>query len=418
MSSEPADLTSVLDAVRSLAAPSPGELSDAAAVAWLDQVEQLGRHVDALRVHAAGDIAERSRRELGAESLARRHGAQSAGTLIERIARVSATEAARRIRLGSDTAPRYGLSGQPMPARFDRVARALDAGVIGVDAALAIVRNLAAAERGASFEAMDAAETHLVEQAAEVSADLVSLEARAWRTALDPDGTEPRDAELRGRRKLVLGREVDGMTPFWGEADPVSASQLRTWLAERTAPDRRPRFLDPQDVPIDGEDELARDPRAREQRQFDVLMGLLLAGVRAEADVAGPRHGAANVMVVIHEPALRTGRGTAWISDSAEPISVPPRRLWPATPAFRGSSWGREANRWLWVGAKGSIPRRSGRRWWCATAADAHGRTARPLHHGRMPTIRTDGAKAAQPTSTTGLLLSTPSAGGFFGLLG
>jgi hypothetical protein len=112
------------------------------------------------------------------------------------------------------------------------------------------------------------------------------------------------------------------MTPFWGEADPVSASQLRTWLAERTAPDRRPRFLDPQDVPVDGVDDAVRDPRAREQRQFDVLMGLLLSGVRAEADVAGARHGAANVMVVIHEPVLRTGQGTAWISDSAEPISA------------------------------------------------------------------------------------------------
>jgi hypothetical protein len=283
MSSEPVDLTSVLDAVRSLAAPEPGQLSDAAALAWLDQIEQLGRRVDALRVRAAGDVAERSRRELGADSLARRHGAQSAGTLIERVARVSATEAARRIRLGSDTAPRYGLSGQPMPARFDKVARALDEGAIGMDAALAIVRNLAAAERGASFDALDAAESHLVEQAGEVSADLVALEARAWRTALDPDGAEPRDAELRRRRKLVLGREVDGMTPFWGEADPVSAAQLRTWLAERTAPDRTPRFRDPQDE-CSGGDDATRDSRTREQRQFDVLM--------------------------------------VWISDSAEPISA------------------------------------------------------------------------------------------------
>lgn len=322
MSSDPVDLTSVLDAVRSLAAPSPGQLSDGAALAWLDQVEQLGRRVDALRVQAAAEIGERSRRELGADSLARRHGVQSAGALIERVARVSSTEASRRIRLGSDTAARLSLGGQPMPARFDHVARALDEGAIGVDAALAIVRNLAAAERGASFDGLEAAETHLVEQAREVSADLVALEARAWRTALDPDGTEPRDAELRGRRRLVLGREVDGMTPFWGEADPVSASQLRTWLAERTAPDRVPRFLDPEEASGDAASDPIRDPRSRDQRQFDVLMGLLLSGIRAETEIRGARHGAANVMVVVQETVITTGRGTAWLSDSTEPISA------------------------------------------------------------------------------------------------
>ncbi|MGN6503686.1 MAG: hypothetical protein ACTHKX_12410, partial [Pseudolysinimonas sp.] len=158
MSSDPADLEGVLDAVRSLVAPPAGESSDAAAIAWLEQVEQLGRRVDALRVRAAADIAQRSRRELGADSLARRHGAQSAGALVERIARVSSTEAARRIRLGNDTTPRLSLSGQPLPARFDQVARALAEGEIGVDAALAIVRPLAAAERGATFEALEAAE--------------------------------------------------------------------------------------------------------------------------------------------------------------------------------------------------------------------------------------------------------------------
>ena len=119
------------------------------------------------------------------------------------------------------------------------------------------------------------------------------------------------------KQAVVLGLALYGAGAllFW------PAAQLRTWLAERTAPDRLPRFLDPQDAP-DDEERASRDPRAREQRQFDVLMGLLLAGVRSEADIAGARHGAANVMVVIHEPALRTGRGTAWISDSAEPISA------------------------------------------------------------------------------------------------
>jgi Domain of unknown function (DUF222)/HNH endonuclease len=164
-----------------------------------------------------------------------------------------------------------------------------------------------------------------VDVARSTPADLVAVHARAWRHALDPDGAEPRDRAHRRARSFVIGREVDGMTPFWGEADPVSAAQLRTWLAERTAPDRVPRFFDVNDpcgLDVDVEvDPSLRDPRTRKQRSFDVLMGLLQAGVSADANITTPVHAAANVMVVVREEDLEKGDGLAWMTDVAEPIS-------------------------------------------------------------------------------------------------
>jgi hypothetical protein len=317
MSSSPIDLAGILDA-------APGSMSDAELCAWVAQVEQAGRLIDAARVRAAGEVAERSRRELGRESLARRHGTQCAAQLLERLARISAADASRRIRLAADTAPRVSLVGEVLPARFDVVAQAFHGGEIGVDAALAIVRNLAAAEGRASIDGLERAETDLVGEAKQTSADLVAVQARAWRGALDPDGSAPRDNELRGRRRFVIGREVGGMTPFWGEADPLSASQLRVWLGERTAPGRQPRFLDLDDPAFDAvePDSGIDDPRTREQRGFDVLMGLLQAGVRADALTNTPLQSAANVMVVVTADVLASGKGTAWDSDVTEPISA------------------------------------------------------------------------------------------------
>jgi hypothetical protein len=295
------------------------ELSDAELVARIAAAEGERRRADAEVVRLAGELAKRSRHELGADSLARRYGERSAGELLERLTRVSSAEAARRIRLGTDTAPRLSLVGESMPARFDLVAQALEAGDLGVDAALAIVRNLGAAERRAPLEGLRAAEAELVEEARTRSADLIAVQARAWRAALDADGAAPTERELRESRRFVIGREqANGMTPFWGEADPVSAAELRTWLGARTAPTAQPRFLADDQIPAP---ELV-DPRTREQRGFDVLMGLLQAGARAEALSGTPVSSAANVMVVVREDVLERGTGTAWISDVTEPISA------------------------------------------------------------------------------------------------
>jgi len=141
---------------------------------------------------------------------------------------------------------------------------------------------------------------------------------------LDPDGVEPRENEQRQRRRFHLGREVNGMTPFSGLADPINASLLRAALSERTAPSRQPRFVDADEMAALDESaglEL-RDPRTREQRAFDIVFGLLTAGIRADNDAVGTLHGTATVTVVVTARDLVAGTGAAWIDDTLSPVAT------------------------------------------------------------------------------------------------
>ena len=310
---------------------SIGVLDDAALCALTGQVEQLGRFVDTLRAVTAAQIEERSRYGLGSESLAQKHGLTRGIHLIERITRISQTEASRRVKVGKAITPRHTLDGRPLDPDYPVVAAAMRAGTVGLDAAAAVTRILDQAAPRAEQRAIDTAEADLVSTATQQSADLVSVRARVWRELLDPDGAQPRDTELRERRAFRLGRERHGLTTFSGAADPVFAAKLRAVFSEASAPGAKPRFLSPEDetagtdtrVTPEGETiTTVRDTRTREQRQADVVEGLLTAGMRANnLDRPGMRS-TATVSVMITLDDLKNGTGAGWIDDTDEPISV------------------------------------------------------------------------------------------------
>lgn len=287
-------------------------------------VEEAGRLIDAMRVASAADLARRSRPELGEAGLARRHGCRTAAQLLERIARVSGREAARRAHLGAVLAPRCALDGSPLPAQFAIAGAAVESGQIGLDAAWAITRALGQAAAKASPIDLEAAEESLVAAAHSDSADLVAVQARLWREALDPDGAEPREEDLRARRELRLGREIDGMTPFHGLADPTAAAIMRAALSERTSPYRQPRFVEEGDPDVDceGLGVFGEDRRTRPQKSFDAFIGLLQAGIRADAQATGSLHSVATVNVVVSLDHLASGVGHAFLDDVEEAISA------------------------------------------------------------------------------------------------
>jgi hypothetical protein len=322
----------ILDQASGLAAgvamASLGALGDEELLTHVADVERLGRLVDALRVAAASEVDERSGIERGPESLSRRHQCATSAILIEQLTRTSQSEAARRVRIGRATAERVTLTGEILPAPFEHVATALASGELGLDAAAVIIRHLTDASRSASPAAVRDAEAHLVDQATTLSATLVAIQAQLICAALDPDGVQPREEELRQRRSFRLGREEDGMTPFSGLADPLNAGLLRAALAERTAPSRTPRFVDPADTyecDETGEHDTEPtplDPRTREQRAFDIVFGLLTAGIRTDNDTVGSLHGTATVNVVVTARDLVAGTGAAWIDDTLTPVSA------------------------------------------------------------------------------------------------
>ena len=301
-------------------------LDDESLCELVHRTEQAGRLIDTARAIGAAEIEQRSRYELGQDSLARRQGHARGSHLVETITRVSAAEVSRRIRLGEHIRPRTALGGIPLAPAYPQVSAGLISGALGVDAAGTIIRCLAqAARHHASLSGLDAAETALVAAAATETADLIAVQARIWREALDPDGAEPRDHELRERRAFRLGREVDGMTPFSGTADPVSAALLRAAFAEHAAPRIQPRFIEtPEHAAEDDSNvvvtELA-DPRSHEQQYFDIFMGLITAGLRASGTGPGEMRSTSSVMAVIKLGDLGNQTGVGWLDDVKEPIS-------------------------------------------------------------------------------------------------
>lgn len=294
-------------------------------------VEDAGRLLDGLRAATAGEIAERSRYGLGAEGLAFRHGLKRGTDLIERLTRVSPTEASRRAKVGAAVRARTSLDATPLPPEHAPLAAAMADGDVGLEAAAVIVRCLDQARSTATHEDIETAETALVETAAHATADEVGVQARAWREALDPDGAEPRDERLHRKRAFRLGREVDGLTSFSGVLKPVDAALLKAAFNEADKPGNTPRFLDESDraggttlvTDADGETTIEFvDQRSREQRHYDVFTGLMTAGVRSADTKCGGMRCTAEVTAVITLDDLRRGTGVGFVDDVAEPVSA------------------------------------------------------------------------------------------------
>ena len=151
----------------------------------------------------------------------RRAGHRKPQHWLESLTGAAPREIDRRLRLGRLVIERPMFDGFLAPPVFPAVAGAMRAGRIGVDTAETITRHLQqAARRHARIEDVEAAERILVDESAGLPFWEVDLHAKVWREALDPDGAKPREEALRQARSFTLGRERNGMTPFWGEAPP------------------------------------------------------------------------------------------------------------------------------------------------------------------------------------------------------
>ncbi|MET1044898.1 MAG: DUF222 domain-containing protein, partial [Microbacteriaceae bacterium] len=177
-------------------------------------VERLGRVVDGARILTAGEVGDRSRRELGPDGLSSRKGCRNPIELLERVTLIGGLTAHQRLKLGRALQPATSLTGEPLPARFPRIADALTAGRIGVDAAAAIVKGLHPANAlpdelaAAEAELVAAASTDADADAAAVPlpcpADEIGVQAAVWRAVIDPDGLQP--SEERAMRSRMFGK--------------------------------------------------------------------------------------------------------------------------------------------------------------------------------------------------------------------
>src|SRR6185437_7737672 len=106
---------------------------------------ELRRRVDAWSASVAAEIARRSRRELGDDGLAQRHGARTPELLVQHLTGTSAREAHAMVRVGS-----LIESASPLTS----VGAAVADGTLSLDAADAIRSGLTAVHPSVPAESL------------------------------------------------------------------------------------------------------------------------------------------------------------------------------------------------------------------------------------------------------------------------
>jgi hypothetical protein len=311
------------------------------------RAEQAGRVFDAIRVATANEVSKRSDPAFGADGLAASYGARNAVELLERVTQASTATIRRRLRIGAATQPRSSDTGTQLPGLFERVGIALSSGLIGLDAAEAITRELSAASPRAAVDALLAAERILVASASgqpadyedpgaedlatdalrasdtgssdagfsdtgasdtdtsdtgpsdtgpsdtgasdlypvehgpltsqtpgiPLSADLIRVQARAWRDALDPDGVEPFAEQAAQRRDFWMSRTAkNGLHPFGGAVTPEIAAITLAIMDATLTPRTAPKFLEADEARERG---IQADPRTPGQQRADTFAAMV-----------------------------------------------------------------------------------------------------------------------------------------------
>jgi hypothetical protein len=321
-------------ATRSLAAVEAldrSALTDEELCVLVKAEEQASRLLSTGQARSAAEVADRSRFELGTAGLSVRNGFRKPVPFLEELTRAGQADLHRRVNLGLAIRPRTSLTGEALPAEFPFVSAGLTTGLVSTDAAVTIIRQVRAGQDGAEAtpERVQAAEQALTELAAVEGTDVVAAAARSWRDALDPDGIEPRYEEIVARRGLVKGREHNGITHWNLDTDPIGTALLDAVLEDSTTPGVVPRFLSPEDrlrgtaTVIDetgAEVVVLTDPRTRQQKQLDVILGVLTAGLRASHDTTPEMRAIGTVIATITLKELEAGVGAGWLTGSTEPI--------------------------------------------------------------------------------------------------
>lgn len=305
-------------------------MNDALATVW--------RHVDAVLVRVAAEIARESRPDLGAESLAKERGYRNPTQLIAATLGGTVGEATQLVAVGEATAPRMTFSGHSAPAKHPHVAAVLKAGRIGSRQSGMIVAMLDRVAVRAGHAAVDLAERTLAEQAPGLTLDQLAKVISRAEAHLDPDGLELNEHERRGETTVSMF-ERDGMLHLNGKWEIALGAPIKTAIDGIVTADFRRNEPGGPDM----------EERTVGRRRADALSQLA-------AHALGCTHSDlpledTTVVVRVTLDDLRGGTGTATIDGMAQPISIgSARRMASAAgviPCVLGSDseildWGRE----------------------------------------------------------------------------
>ncbi|MFG6403030.1 DUF222 domain-containing protein [Microbacterium sp. P04] len=314
---------------RSVEALAPGEL-----MAVNEGLGRARRLLDATYTSVAAEINRQSRPELGKDSFAKKQGYRTPATLISATTGTSVGEAVRIVAVGDATAPRVSLTGEVRPAKHQQVREALVAGRIGMPAATAIITMLDRVALRADAASLANMERQWAEAAPGLTLEQLQKLIQRAEAHLDPDGVEPREAELRGDRSLTIREERSGMIVLTGRFDPETAAPIKTAIEGMVAGmlHRRDAGNTPGLAPGDadggldagggdgaGGTQVVEDVRSVKQMQADALSALCRHGVSCDQVPTGVT---TTIVVRMSLEDLEKRAGWATIDGINQPVSA------------------------------------------------------------------------------------------------
>ncbi|MCS0499895.1 HNH endonuclease signature motif containing protein [Protaetiibacter mangrovi] len=297
-------------------------LGDAELLASQGRIAEVRRRLDAVAATVAGEIAHRSRRELGHAGLAQSEGVRTAEVLIAKVSGTSTREARTLVKaaelLPVERPP--APDAAPVPRWQRLIGDAVAVATISVEAAELIRTRLTAAADGVDEDALANAAERLLAEAAGLTIEQLAIRAGRVRDELDLAGVAAREQELRAKRFLRVSPQLDGMTRVTGLLDPESAAIVVPILDAATSPRRGgPRFVNPN--AIERAEDIMRDARTTEQLALDTLVDLVRAGAQVDPNrLLGDRKPAVRILVTKTD--LDTRVGAAFFEGQTEAVSI------------------------------------------------------------------------------------------------
>ena len=276
-----------------------------------DTLARAERHLAAVRVRVAAEIANRSTPELGRDGLAKQQGYRSPAALVAAASGGSTAEAARLIAVGVATASRQAFSGHRMPPRHPHIATAVSAGLLSVDAAALIITMLDRVAPRADPAQLVATERTLARRAPTLTLEQVHRLVAQAEAYLDTDGVGEREDALTADQSVRIRQEPSGMLRFTARLNPVTGALLKTAIETLvTARIRSNRDTDPTDSA----------PASIPRMQADALVAITEHALSCRETIT-PLD-LATIIIRINHTDLVTGAGAAFIDGIHQPVSA------------------------------------------------------------------------------------------------
>jgi hypothetical protein len=294
------------------------------------------RALDASASLIAGEIAYRSRRELGLSGLAQRQGFRTAEKLVQHATGSTARDATALVTVGTlvhdaEVAGSTPLdeSGAPiidLPEPWlVAVGSAVAAGSLSIEAARAIQIGLGCCSEHVTAQSLSGAVDVLLDASANVHADALLALARRLRDELDIAGVAERERQIHEERSIRRVRRTNGLSRYIIDPDIEGAAFWDELYDRITAPRRgNVSFMSPEDRAWADSVSGRADHRTVDQYVHDTFTELLRLAVASDTPTSrgllGSRQPAVRVLVTAE--ALHKGQGVGHIEGIATPVSM------------------------------------------------------------------------------------------------